>query len=202
MAGEHGPYLLVGHSIGGPYALTYAAQHPQQVAGMVLLDSSSPEQFSAIPSYAGQYAVVHRGHGADAHPQPARSRPPHRGGHLLGAADGRGRPGGSPDGERPRRPERERRVEILPTLFRQAQALTTLDNRPLAVLTATESLHKTGGWAAAQSRLAALSTTDVHQVVDSTHAGLLEDQHGSAAAVGAIDHVIAAVRSHSALGSR
>ena len=55
-AGEEGPYVLVGHSIGGPYALTYAAQYPEQVAGMVLLDSSSPEQLTSIPSYAGQYA--------------------------------------------------------------------------------------------------------------------------------------------------
>ena len=45
-----GPYVLVGHSIGGPYAMTYAAQYPEQVAGMVLLDSSSPDQFTAIPS--------------------------------------------------------------------------------------------------------------------------------------------------------
>ena len=50
VAGEHGPYVLVGHSIGGPYAMTYAAQYPEQVAGMVLLDSSSPEQFTRIPT--------------------------------------------------------------------------------------------------------------------------------------------------------
>ncbi len=60
-AGEEGPYVLVGHSIGGPYALTYAAQYPEQVAGMVLLDSSSPEQFTAIPNYAGQYPMMRRG---------------------------------------------------------------------------------------------------------------------------------------------
>ena len=40
--------------------MTYAAQYPEQVAGMVLLDSSSPEQFTAIPGYAGQYAVMRR----------------------------------------------------------------------------------------------------------------------------------------------
>ena len=27
-AGEHGPYVLAGHSIGGTYALTYAARYP------------------------------------------------------------------------------------------------------------------------------------------------------------------------------
>ena len=37
-------YVLVGHSTGGTYAMTYAAQYPEQVAGSVL-DSSSPKQF-------------------------------------------------------------------------------------------------------------------------------------------------------------
>src|SRR4051794_6296864 len=41
-AGEHGPYVLVGHSIGGDYAMTYAARFPEQVAGMVLLDATNP----------------------------------------------------------------------------------------------------------------------------------------------------------------
>ena len=60
-AGEQGPFVLVGHSIGGPYAMTYAAQYPEQVAGMVLLDSSSPRQLTDIPSYPAQYAVMRRG---------------------------------------------------------------------------------------------------------------------------------------------
>ena len=47
-AGEDGPYVLVGHSTGGTYAMTYAARYPEQVAGMVLLDSSSPEQLTTI----------------------------------------------------------------------------------------------------------------------------------------------------------
>ena len=55
-AGEHGPYVLVGHSTGGTYAMTYAARYPEQVAGMVLLDSSSPEQFTRMPAFPGQYA--------------------------------------------------------------------------------------------------------------------------------------------------
>ena len=60
-AGETGPFVLVGHSTGGTYAMTYAARYPEQVAGMVLLDSSSPEQLTRIPAYAGQYAVMRRG---------------------------------------------------------------------------------------------------------------------------------------------
>ena len=44
VAGVTGPYVLAGHSSGGTYAMTYAARYPDQVAGMVLLDSSSPNQ--------------------------------------------------------------------------------------------------------------------------------------------------------------
>ena len=59
-AGEHGPYVLVGHSTGGTYAMTYAARYPDQVAGMVLLDSSSPEQFTRMPAFSGQYKLMMR----------------------------------------------------------------------------------------------------------------------------------------------
>ncbi len=54
-AGENGPYVLVGHSTGGTYAMTYAARYPDEVAGLVLLDSSSPEQFTQMPAYSSQY---------------------------------------------------------------------------------------------------------------------------------------------------
>jgi pimeloyl-ACP methyl ester carboxylesterase len=201
LAGEHGPYVLVGHSIGGTYALTYAAQYPQQVAGMVLLDSSSPDQFTAIPSYAGQYAVIHRVEALT----PAFSRLGL--GRVIAAVTSSHLPTAAADqvtaltasarGARSASAE----WQVLPTLFRQAQALTTFGNRPLVVLTASES-QQTEGWASAQNRLAALSTSSVHRVIDTTHLGLLEDQHGSAAAVAALDHVVAAVRSHSRKGTR
>ena len=41
-AGEPGPYVLVGHSLGGAYALGFAEQFPAQVAGVVLVDSMIP----------------------------------------------------------------------------------------------------------------------------------------------------------------
>ena len=37
-----GPYVLAGHSFGGLYVLTFAARYPDEVAGMVLLDSTEP----------------------------------------------------------------------------------------------------------------------------------------------------------------
>jgi pimeloyl-ACP methyl ester carboxylesterase len=44
-AGEPGPYVLVGHSMGGLYVQLYAYQHPDEVAGLVLVDPT-PEDFS------------------------------------------------------------------------------------------------------------------------------------------------------------
>jgi pimeloyl-ACP methyl ester carboxylesterase len=43
-AGIDSPYVLVGHSFGGLYVRMYAYQYPNEVEGMVLVDSSHPEQ--------------------------------------------------------------------------------------------------------------------------------------------------------------
>jgi pimeloyl-ACP methyl ester carboxylesterase len=45
-AGEAGPYVLVGHSMGGLYVQLYAYQHPDEVGGLVLVDPT-PEEFGA-----------------------------------------------------------------------------------------------------------------------------------------------------------
>ncbi len=38
------PYVLVGHSLGGLYMQLYARRHPDEVAALVLVDSTHPEQ--------------------------------------------------------------------------------------------------------------------------------------------------------------
>jgi pimeloyl-ACP methyl ester carboxylesterase len=43
-SGEPGPYVLVGHSMGGLYVQLFAYQHPNEVAGLVLVDPT-PEEF-------------------------------------------------------------------------------------------------------------------------------------------------------------
>jgi pimeloyl-ACP methyl ester carboxylesterase len=48
-AGEPGPYLLVGHSLGGVYARLFAQRYPEAVAGLVLLDASHEEMVSRLP---------------------------------------------------------------------------------------------------------------------------------------------------------
>ena len=45
-AGENGPYLLVGHAFGGGYIRIFAGENPDEVCGMVLLESSHPEMLT------------------------------------------------------------------------------------------------------------------------------------------------------------
>jgi pimeloyl-ACP methyl ester carboxylesterase len=194
-AGESGPYVLVGHSIGGTYAMTYAARYPEQTAGMVLLDSSSPEQLTRIPAYAGQYAVMRRGLAllptvnrlglgqllpASHLPAPAAEQVKALTSTARAARNGRDE------------------LSVVLEVFAQAQALTTLGGRPLAVLTASENVTNPG-WTGAQDALAALSTDHVHRTVRSTHAGLLEDRGPAAESVRAVTEVVSSIRTGHAL---
>ena len=45
-----GPFVLVGHSIGGLIVNMYAHQKSEQVVGMVLVDSSHPDQQAGFQS--------------------------------------------------------------------------------------------------------------------------------------------------------
>lgn len=59
------PYVLVGHSIGGFNMRVFASEHPREVAGMVLVDSSHPEQwrrFAKIlpPQSVRESAIIQR----------------------------------------------------------------------------------------------------------------------------------------------
>lgn len=45
-AGVSGPYLLVAHSIGGLHAQVFASRYPREVAGLVLVSSSHPDQMT------------------------------------------------------------------------------------------------------------------------------------------------------------
>lgn len=53
-AGETGPFVLVAHSMGGPYVRIFAGKYPEEIAGIVLVESSHPEQFSRLPKIGDQ----------------------------------------------------------------------------------------------------------------------------------------------------
>jgi pimeloyl-ACP methyl ester carboxylesterase len=201
-AGEHGPYVLAGHSSGGTLAMTYAARYPAQVAGMVLLDSSSPHQYTDQPDFAGTYTMMRRllpvfpalGRVGALHLIPssgATALSPEAAAQVQSFAT-------SPRGARNMRDEQAQ----LRNVFTQAQALTSFDPKPLAVVTARENADGTKGWAAAQDRMAALSTNSAHWTADTTHVGLLDDANGSTHSVRAITAVVTAVRTGSPLSSR
>ena len=53
-ANEKGPYVMVGHSLGGPYAMTFTKQFGDDVAGLVFIDASHPDQQERIEEATGQ----------------------------------------------------------------------------------------------------------------------------------------------------
>ena len=195
-AGEDGPYVLVGHSIGGDHAMVYAARYPEQVAGMVLLDATSPYRSAADTTHAGPPgpvallpSVARLGVGRllpasfwSGLPEPAASQ------HEAFAA--------SPRGWRNTVDE----SGTLPALLTQAQALSTLGSTPLVVLTAAE--HVTDpDWAAGHDRMTGLSTNSSHRAAGVSHAGLLDEEEGAADSVRAVDDVVEAARTGGTLAA-
>jgi len=49
-AGIDPPYVLAGHSYGGLVVRVFADRYPAEVAGLVLVDASHPDQWAAIPA--------------------------------------------------------------------------------------------------------------------------------------------------------
>ncbi len=197
-AGEPGPYVLAGHSVGGPYAMVYAAQYPDDVAGLVLLDSSSPHQFTALPDYPGSYAFLRRftallptlvrlGAGPLLDSGVAGDLPSAAQAQLQAFAWG----------TRQLRAERYE-VAAYPELFEQAQALEGVGSTPLVVVTATTGDRQVG-WSAAQDDLADLSPTSDHRLVPATHSSLLLDDSDYTYSVSAIEDVVQAARTSSAV---
>lgn len=201
-SGEAGPYVLVGHSAGGTYAMIYASQYPDEVAGIVLLDSMSPNEFTELPGFATEQSMMRRGLGLlptlarlgvgrilptsawSTLPEPAASQ------YQSFAASARGM--------RIMRDEQS----MYPIVFEQAKALISLGDKPLIVITATESIQKHEEWVDLQGRLAALSTNSDHRVSDATHAGVVEDSTSFEASAQAIADVVRSVRTGQPVAAR
>jgi len=51
-AGEPGPFVMAGHSLGGPYIMTFTKHYPDRVAGLVFVDASHPDQVKRFAEIA------------------------------------------------------------------------------------------------------------------------------------------------------
>lgn len=199
-SGNPGPYVLVGHSTGGAYVRIFAARYPDEVAGMVLLDSQPADAFTALPDYPALYSSTHTGlallpsvarlgifrlayaSSFTDLPEPAQSEERADQATPRSAASGR-----------------DEFAEI-PATLQAAMALTSFGDRPLVVVTAVAEAPR--GWLAAQDTMAALSTNSAHRVLqDVTHTSLITSETGAAASSQAILDVVAAVRTGTPLAT-
>jgi pimeloyl-ACP methyl ester carboxylesterase len=188
-----GPYLLAGHSVGGTYALVYAKDYPTQAAGVALIDSATPYQFD-LPDYPSFYSMFKRA--SALLPSAARTvmgRMALRSG--FGSLPPRACDAARAFNSTPRQLAASR-IEFLqlPTVFNQAKELRSLHGKPLAVLSA--SVGEMRGWAAAQNKLARLSTNSTHRgVAGASHAALLEDKGFATITSRTLTQVVQRIRS-------
>lgn len=174
-----GPYVLVGHSSGGPYVRVFADRYADQVAGMVLLDAQPADAFHALPDYPAFYERLRMI--STLSPSLARVG-------LLGPVLGLPADEATPAVARGGRDE----VVALPAALEQARALTSLGDRPLIVVTAGSGQQP--GWLAAQDQLVTLSTSSVHRVLaEATHTSLISGSDAAASSQAILD-VVASIR--------
>jgi pimeloyl-ACP methyl ester carboxylesterase len=199
-----GPYVLAGHSFGGLYVLTFAARYPDEVAGMVLVDSTAPAS-------AANPETPSPGHGGSSNGMRRVSALVSTTARLgLGRLYAQSDFGSLP----PRSREEVRASAATPSTLRstideylqanasteQAAALHDLADKPLIVLTAGRG-HD-AAWSAAQNQLARLSTNSVHRIIDgATHQDLVVNEEDAADTTQAILDVVASVRSQRRLVS-
>jgi pimeloyl-ACP methyl ester carboxylesterase len=190
-----GPYVLAGHSLGGLPVRVFAGTYPSEVAGVVLIDSMTPQQFTQAPA-AGKS-------------QPAPQSQPLSQPLSLPAMLARfgvvrllARPLGLIPSSSPNEAAAYSRIvrpqnvqaymdegEGMPAAGAEAGAVQSFGDLPLIVLTA--KLNKMPNWQERQAELLKLSSNSVQLFADSDHNIHLE---APGTAVAAIDQMVAQVR--------
>jgi pimeloyl-ACP methyl ester carboxylesterase len=161
-AGITGPYVLVGHSLGGKNVRMFALQYPAEVAGMVLVDARSEyvdmhtppadvQAFQqALAAQGDQYRIARRLGlarliGASLFSPPAMPSATREAMVLFAT--------GQPGVNTTTAEGRERATADV-----QLQVAPSLGNRPLIVLASEQSMAHLPFWPEAQRQQAALST--------------------------------------------
>jgi len=177
-----GPYVLAGHSFGGLYTLTFASLYPDEIAGMVLVDSTAPASKPRATSRSdgGSYDLTGRVSALIS----------------TSARLGLGRLAGVPANH-----VRSTIDEYVQgnSSSRAAATLVDFADKPLIVLTA--GIGSNAAWMTAQDHLATLSSNNAHRVIEGAiHAALIADEKGAAATTHAILDVVSSIRTDEPVG--
>jgi pimeloyl-ACP methyl ester carboxylesterase len=174
-----GPYVMVGHSLGGFIVRVFAHDYASEVPGVVLIDSMNPKQVT--PSLSRNLARVYSlealltrfgiarlivklpALSSDIPPSEAAYFPLYiRPQSLLASAN---------------------EFKGLPASAAEAAAVTSFDDRPLIVLTAR--LNDSPGWPAWQTELLQLSSNSQHLFAENSGHNLqLDEPEAAVAAIG------------------
>jgi pimeloyl-ACP methyl ester carboxylesterase len=190
---------MVGHSFGGLYARVFASRYPDQVQGLVLIDSSHPDQWTRTAE--GISAQHNNEMSAAIAPWLA----------WLGVLRATGYVQVDPDLPARLHPEIQafnsgvRLWDSNRAVFRtidqtmsEVRSSGTLGSMPLVVLTATEHglpPQMEPVWQTFQRELAGLSVNSRQRVVQgATHVSLVNNREQSSISVEAIQQVVAAAR--------
>lgn len=183
------PYILVGFSIGGVYVRRYASQYPNEVAGIVLVDSSHEHQLHRLPT--ARQAILGTIIAENMSTFQRHAKMTYE--EIVQEIQINGQPDiprlTAPiealklDRMRPEiaKAKLEEYTAAETTLNGTSQELPSLGDIPLIVLTAgarkqypgvSDELHEDGEkiWLELQREIAATSTQSIHQIVeDSSH---------------------------------
>jgi pimeloyl-ACP methyl ester carboxylesterase len=192
-ADTEGPYMLVGHSYGGLYARMYAARYSEEVAGVVLVDSSHPEQFTRSPEgramyeqtrrlgavipFLTRFGVIRLFNVYPAHPD----LPPQQRAQIEAFNSSTRQLSATAE-----------EFRATPETMAEVRSTGTLGDKPLAVISAGE---QPSSWLEMQEELAALSSDSTHRVVGgATHESLLYESRDAQVTSAAILEVVEIVR--------
>jgi pimeloyl-ACP methyl ester carboxylesterase len=190
-ADEEGPYVLVGHSLAGLYSRIYAERYPEEVAGMVLVDSTHPDQFEGsklvvtmnrvIGIFGPLIARTGISRVFDLYPSHPELPPLQR---------------EWSDSLYYRTPHQVAMFEemgTIPETMEKARGTGTLGEKPLVVVSAADHDAQTG---ALQEELTSLSSNSSMRVVEgSTHSSVVVDRDHARQTSASILEVVEAVRS-------
>ncbi len=190
-AGISGPYVLVGHSYGGLFVRAYAACYPDDVAGLVLLDSAHPDQWTRTPAGQEQYAndsriysiarVLARLGVLRILPNPLTIPP--AGLAPQQAAEWQAIYGATQFWDTT---EAESRA-LSATMAQVRSAAALSPGVPVLVVSAGEHIHADANWAMFQHELAAITPSSRQIVIaGATHESLWAEPQGAQASVAAI----------------